>query len=181
MTLTLQNQKIKRLRPWIAVLAAAILLTGLALMLNRTKSVTGKDDPVIQVGDKSMSETDIMKDLEVAAAIAVEAQPVSGTIDERPGFVSEFEWHILKNVAGQRSGESAGELTNLINKLLFAKKREAWLASSGDAQQRRALAGQLLEMIPAQLRINALDVAEAKKFEGELRADLAHKPASPGR
>jgi hypothetical protein len=76
---------------------------------------------------------------------------------------------VLQNVTRQNPDIS---LTNLVNKLLFTKKEQAWLSSGENTAQRRQLARQLLDMIPDQLEIEAIDSATAKELETKLTADL---------
>lgn len=153
----------------VAALLAAVAAAGIMLWrLNRDGSANDPIDPALQSGNKTLNETQFIKGQEDAAGAAIAGNPVTGTITQRPDFVSDLEWKILKNAASRRSIDNDKELTRLINKLLFAKKREAWLASSVDTARRQALAGQLLNMLPAQVQTGSLDPAEAKKMEGEL-------------
>ena len=112
-----------------------------------------------------------------AAKAARAKKTIQGTVTERPDFVSEIEWKVLQGVVKQ-GPDSEKELTHLVNKLLFAKKREAWqslMASSRDPAQRHELATQLLDMMPAQLNDRSLDSAQAEKMKSELMADLNSK------
>jgi hypothetical protein len=104
-----------------------------------------------------------------AARAAIEAEPVDGTVTGRPPFVSELEWEVLLEAAG-RNPEMDKQLTHLVNKLLFFKKRKAWMTSATNAVRRRALARELLAQIPAQVGAKAIDPA----FADELEHDLQH-------
>jgi hypothetical protein len=106
---------------------------------------------------------------EVASMAAVSGKTVSGTVTRRPDYVSESEWQAFQNLTRQNPDIN---LTNLVNKLLFIKKKQAWLSSGENTGQRRQLARQLLDMIPDQLDIEAIDSETAKEMEGKLNADL---------
>ena len=106
---------------------------------------------------------------EVAAMAAVSGQTVSGRVTQCPAYVSEAEWQVLQNVVRQNPDIN---LTDLVNKMLFTKKKTAWLAAGKNTDQRRELARQLLDMIPGQLEIEAIDSETAKEMESKLAADL---------
>ena len=95
------------------------------LWLNRDSPATAQNDSILQLEGKSMSETEVVRDLEIAASAAITAKPITGMVTQRPDFVSELEWQILRNAASQRAKDSGKELSDLVNKLLFAKKKEA--------------------------------------------------------
>ncbi len=173
MTLTQPGRNIKKIIKWTApLLTAAVFALALAWRLGGDDYSDAQSDSEIQVGDKAMSRARILKDLEASAEAAVAAGPVTGTLTNRPDFVSEFEWQVLQNAAARLPNESGRELTTLVNKLLFAKKKEAWLASAGDTALRKDLARQMLEMIPAQVQNRAMDPVAARNLERELQADL---------
>jgi hypothetical protein len=106
-----------------------------------------------------------------AARFAIEAKPVSGPLSGRPQFVSELEWEVLLNATGGHP-EMDEQMTHLVNKLLFFKKRKAWMATTMDAPRRKRLAGELLAMIPAQVSGRAIDPAFADKLEHDLQRYL---------
>jgi len=106
---------------------------------------------------------------EVAAMAAVSGKTVSGKVTQRPDYVSETEWQVFQNLTRKNPDIN---LTHLVNKMLFIKKKQAWLSSGENTDQRSQLAGQLLDMIPEQLEIEAIDDATAKEMEGKLKADL---------
>lgn len=117
----------------------------------------------------NMSEKEVIDGQKVAAVAAIPGKTVSGTVTERPDYVSEMEWQVLQNVARQNPDV---KLTDLVNKMLFIKKKQAWLDAGENTDQRRQLARQLLDMIPQQLTIEAIDAKTAKEMEAELKDDL---------
>jgi len=146
------DPKKARIIKWVAALSAVVVMAAALLWwLNRDSSVNARIDSVPQSGEKTMSETDLVKGQEAAARAALAGKPITGTVTQRPEFVSEFEWQVLQNFAGKKPNSGGKQLTDLVNKLLFAKKREAWIASPHDSTRRQVLAQQLLEMIPAQV------------------------------
>jgi hypothetical protein len=149
------------------------LAAALLWRLNRDSSVNARIDSSPQSGEKTMSDTDFVKGQEASARAAIAGKPITGTVLQRPDFVSEFEWQVLQNFVEKQHNSGGKQLTYLVNKLLFAKKREAWTASSNDSARRKVLAQQLLEMIPAQVEGSALDPATAKDMERELNAYLS--------
>ena len=118
-----------------------------------------------------MSKKGIIDAQEVAAVAAIPGKTVSGTVKERPDYVSEIEWQVLQNVT-RKQPNSEKKLTDLINKMLFIKKKQAWLDAGENTDQRRQLARQLLDMIPEQLAIEAIDSETAKEMETKLRRGL---------
>jgi hypothetical protein len=114
---------------------------------------------------------EIMDAQKIAAMAAVSGKTVSDTVTQRPDYVSEVEWKVLQNVSKQQP-DNKKQLTDLVNKLLFNKKRAAWLSAGENTAQRKQLARQLLDMIPGQLEIEAIDSETAKEMETKLTADL---------
>jgi hypothetical protein len=106
-----------------------------------------------------------------AARFAIEAKPVSGPLSGRPQFVSEMEWGVLLDATGGHP-EMDEQLTHLVNKLLFFKKRKAWMAPTMDATRRKRIANELLAMIPSQVSGRAIDPAFADKLEHDLQRYL---------
>ena len=155
-----------------ALLALIVVSIFFLWLLNRDSSDNDQTAAASRSGDRPMSENALMEGLEDAARAALTAEPVNGSVTKRPDFVSELEWQVLQNTARKRSGKNDIELTRLVNKLLFAKKWEAWLASKGDTMRRKTLATRLTAMIPEQVRSRSLDPAEAKKIEAELHAEM---------
>lgn len=111
--------------------------------------------------------------LKEAARAVDEAKPLQGTVARRPDFVAEFEWDLLLEMAASDPDQEA-TLTQLVNKLLFFKKYEAWeslLTSGNSVNRRHALAEEILTMIPGQMQV--LGPEQAREMENELHADLA--------
>jgi len=59
--------------------------------------------------------------------------------------------------------------------MLFIKKKQAWRDAGENTDQRRQLARQLLDMIPEQLAIEAIDAETANAMKARLTADLKQK------
>ncbi len=122
----------------------------------------------------NMSEKEIIDAQKVAAVAAIPGKTVSGTVKQRPDYVSEMEWQVFRNVTGNQP-DSDQRLTNLVNKMLFIKKKQAWRDARENTDQRRQLARQLLDMIPEQLAIEAIDAETANAMKARLTADLKQK------
>lgn len=120
----------------------------------------------------------IPKDLPAAAAQQTAAaneikkqpvvKPIVGAIKERPAFVSEMEWEMLKAVSQQHAAPEK-ELTRMVNFLRFSKQLELWesMPKSEDAAKRQSLANELLEDLPNRVRLGELELADA---QGKMRA-----------
>jgi hypothetical protein len=119
-----------------------------------------------------MKEKEITGAQEIAAMAAVSGKKVSSTVTQRPDYVSEIEWQVLQKVAGNQPDGNGEQLTGLVNKLLFNKKKEAWLAAGVNTTERRQLARQLRDMLPEQLESEAIDAETAKELEALFNADL---------
>lgn len=111
-------------------------------------------------------------------AVAATAPPTAGPVNEKPAFVSELEWQVLKGVAAQKA-DPAQELRRLVANLHFSKQLEQWrqLAGQPDSTQRRALAQALLADIPARVTDAELDNPGARQLQKEILADLYSDPA----
>ncbi|MFP1682957.1 hypothetical protein ACLD0W_10615 [Alloalcanivorax sp. C16-1] len=115
------------------------------------------------------------------AARAVEHQlgkpELSGPVSERPDFVSPMEWRVLKSVAAGNA-DSDRELTRLVNRIRFAKLREHWdkLQGGNQADQRHAVARQLLDDIPRRVEQREMDRSQAQQLQQQLLADLISDP-----
>lgn len=94
-------------------------------------------------------------------------KPITGEIKERPAFVSEMEWDMLKAVAQQHTTPDK-ELTRMVNFLRFTKQLELWesMPKSDDAAKRLTLANELLEDLPNRVRLGELELADA---QGKMR------------
>lgn len=99
-------------------------------------------------------------------------KPITGPVTERPEFVSEMEWTMLKGVAQQNPAPDA-ELTRLVNKLRFMKQLELWqsMEHSNDMAKRQLLAEQLLDDLPQRVANADLDKPEAQKLQASLLKD----------
>ncbi|MBA4109094.1 MAG: hypothetical protein C0487_05830 [Leptothrix sp. (in: Bacteria)] len=124
-----------------------------------------------------MPTTDAGLAAQQAAAAEVVARtpamkPITGPVTERPEFVSEMEWSMLKGVAQQNPTPDV-ELTRLVNKLRFMKQLELWqsMEHSNDLAKRRVLAEQLLDDLPQRVANADLDKPEAQKLQASLLKD----------
>lgn len=120
----------------------------------------------------------IPKDLPAAAAQQTAAaneikkqpvvKPITGEIKERPAFVSEMEWEMLKAVSQQHAAPEK-ELTRMVNFLRFTKQLELWegMPKSEDPAKRQIVANELLEDLPNRVRNGELELADA---QGKMRA-----------
>ncbi|EKF72837.1 hypothetical protein A11A3_16722 [Alcanivorax hongdengensis A-11-3] len=168
-----------------------ILMAGAALLWwllpgNPKATNSPAHDIAAIPGDTTQSEEGNEQYRELAqqqeqAARAVEHQlgkpEISGTIDERPDFVSPMEWRVLKSVAAGQP-DSDRELTRLVNRLRFAKLREHWdkLKGSDHDQERHAIARQLLDDIPQRVDQQEMDASQAQQLQQQLLADLISDP-----
>jgi hypothetical protein len=151
------------------LIAGVVMIAGLLYWHNGDDENTDDPAPATQSVSVNMPEKGNMDSQKIAAMAAVSGKTVSGTVTQRPDYVSEAEWQVLQNVVRQKPEIN---LTNLVNKLLFTKKKTAWLSAGENTAQRRQLARQLLDMIPDQLEIEAIDPETAKEMEAKLTADL---------
>lgn len=108
-----------------------------------------------------------------AAAEATGVLPLKAPLHERPAYVSEVEWYVLRQVAAQHADADA-TLARLVNKLRFSKQVELWQQAVGE--QRTALAQQLLADIPSQVGEADLDRATAQQMQAQLLAELVSDP-----
>lgn len=109
-----------------------------------------------------------------AAKAAIDAIPVDLITSQRPEFVSKIEWKVLQAAAAQDKDANM-RLTHFVNKLLFYKKLAAWeemLESSNALARRHQLARELLDMLPGQLKEEAIDLKTSQKMESRFLADL---------
>lgn len=148
------------------LIAGVVIITG---FLYRHYKNTEEPAPAMPSSVLNMPEKEVIDSQKVAAVAAIPGKTVSGTVTERPDYVSEMEWQVLQNAARQNPKVN---LTDLVNKMLFIKKKQAWLDAGKNTDQRRQLARQLLDMIPQQLAIEAIDAKTATEMETELKDDL---------
>tara|TARA_A100001391_G_scaffold71050_3_gene45401 strand:+ start:6004 stop:6621 length:618 start_codon:yes stop_codon:yes gene_type:complete len=172
-------------------LAVVVLVAGAAwFWWSPPGSPEAQDSPTDEVaatnGDTAQPEQDSEQYRQLAeqqeqAARAVQGQlgepEFDGPIKERPDFVSPMEWRVLKSVAAGKA-DSDRELTRLVNRIRFAKLREHWdeLKGSEQADQRHAIARQLLDDIPQRVDQREMDTSQAQQLQQQLLADLISDP-----
>jgi hypothetical protein len=166
------NEKRSAKKIIILTLVAGFFITG-ALLRWYAISNRDTDNPV---ADSSSIVSEITfrenSDIQPVATMAVvTGKAVAGPVTERPDYVSETEWQVFQNVTRDQPDPDK-RLTDLINKILFIKKKTAWLVAEKKTAQRRQLARQLMEMIPGQLETEAIDPVSAKELEDQLDDDL---------
>lgn len=111
-----------------------------------------------------------------ATAQQIEAQPqiqpATGTVEERPSFLTDMEWSVLKAVAMQQADPDRA-LTALVNKVRFTKQLEVWqdLPGTTEASKRQLLANELLQDLPQRLTNEDMDLPGAQKLLTELLQD----------
>lgn len=155
----------------VLLIAGTVLITG--LLYRNTGENENIDQPVAEMpaAQIDMNKTKIMDEQKASDQAAISGKTVSGPVTKRPDYVSDIEWRTLKGVT-ETQPDQEKKLTNLVNKMLFIKKKQAWLSSAENTDQRRQLARELLDMIPGQLEIEAIDEQTAKELENKLDADL---------
>lgn len=132
------------------------------------------------------AETKVLQARQQEATRALETQPVLkplvGPIAQRPAFVSELEWQMLKGVS-QQAGDPERELTRLVNALRFNKQLELWegLSQSPDKARRQALAEQLIGELPARITHGEMDLTEASRILSGLLHDAEPDAQARGR
>jgi hypothetical protein len=146
-----------------------VIIAGLLYWQSGNDENTDEPASATQSVAFNLPVKDINGAQEVAAMAAISGKTVSGAVTQRPNYISEAEWQVLQNLTRQNPNIN---LTNLVNKMLFIKKKTAGLAAGENTAQRRQLARQLLDMIPDQLAIEAIDSETAKEMEAKLAADL---------
>ena len=115
-------------------------------------------------------------DAQKASTKEIEAQPqikpATGNVNEKPMFLSDMEWNILKAVAQQQADPDKA-LTALVNKLRFTKQLEVWqdLPVTAEPAKRKLLANELLEDLPQRLVNEDMDMPGAQKLQLELLQD----------
>lgn len=130
---------------------------------------------VQQTAAMPTTEAGMLAQQAAAAQVVARApamKPITGPVTERPEFVSEMEWTMLKGVAQQNATPDA-ELTRLVNKLRFMKQLELWqsMEHSNDMAKRQLLAEQLLNDLPQRVANADLDKPEAQKLQASLLKD----------
>ncbi|RZL03904.1 MAG: hypothetical protein EOP36_02635 [Rubrivivax sp.] len=148
-----------------------------------TATVAALAKPVVAMQSELPSTEAGLVAQQTAAAQEIERQPamkpITGPIKERPAFVSEVEWMMLKGVAQQNATPDV-ELTRLVNKLRFMKQLELWqsMEHSSDMAKRQMLAEQLLEDLPQRVANADLDKPEAQKLQASLLKDAVSDESS---
>lgn len=147
-----------------------------AMEIPATPTAAGLARPVSAVSSEMATTEAGMVAQQQVAAKEIERQPgmkpITGPVKERPAFVSEMEWTMLKAVAQQNPTPDV-ELTRLVNKLRFMKQLELWqsLEHSPDTAKRQVLAEQLLDELPQRVASSDLDKPEARKLQASLLKD----------
>ncbi len=161
-----------------ALIFAAIIIAALFYFddrsagISESKDQAATDSPAAESNASAMSQEDIEEAQRSAAKAAITGKPVSGTVTERPDYVSEIEWDVFQNVIRNQPESNDMQLTTLVNKLLFFKKKEAWESPVTTAAQRRELAGDLLAMLPFMTEGGHIAPDEAGRLETECQREL---------
>lgn len=144
---------------------------GTTVMHDKTASQTSVSGNTFS-GESGPTMDEIKAGQTKAAKAAINATPIEGNVSGRPAFVSEIEWDVLNEAIADK-GDRSTSLSHLVNKLLFFKKRDAWMNPSTPPDIRKKLAGELLEMIPTQVSIQAIDQTFADKMSADLNVFLS--------
>lgn len=99
------------------------------------------------------------------------ARPASP--NERPAFLSEEEWSALKEALKDTPNREK-EQARIVEYLRFQKQVQQWqsLRDSPNVAQRRQLAAEVLDSIPAHLANRELNAGEAQMLQSALLEDL---------
>jgi hypothetical protein len=118
-------------------------------------------------------QQDAAKELEKSPAM----KPIVGPVRERPAFVSELEWGMLKGVT-QQAGDPDKEMNRLVNFLRFNKQLELLesMQNSPDKAGRKAIADQLLDELPTRITNSEMDMKEAQRIMNEVLPDAEQEP-----
>ena len=128
-----------------ALIVGMAVIAGIVYWHSGNDGDTGAAVDATQPVALNMSEQDIVDAEKNASIAAVSGETVAGTVTERPDYITEIEWQVLQSVTRQNPDI---KLNDLVNKMLFAKKKQAWLSAEKDSAERKLLAKQLLDMIP---------------------------------
>ncbi|HOT44883.1 MAG TPA: hypothetical protein PLM53_09815 [Spirochaetota bacterium] len=158
----------------VIILAAAFLflLTGISFNSERAGRVNGEGPSAESPDLRKMTDRDIEEAQKAAARAAITGKPVAGRVTQRPEYVSEIEWQVLRNAVMNRPEDADAQLAALVNKLLFFKKKEAWESPATLPEQRRKLARQMLSMLPFMTGGDHINPGEARRLESSLNAEL---------
>jgi len=101
------------------------------------------------------------------------SEPPQILADGRPSDFSEDDWKALQDTVGQGPNGQA-ELKRVTDYLRFQRGFEQWQAmqESSSAQERKALAEQLLSAVPDRLKQSEVTVGEALMIAAALYGDL---------
>lgn len=164
----------RRRRAWLLALAA---LAGLGLIM-RFLLAPAPEAPLAQAqaAEPGAMPEHERRQQETAAEAALSGAgepPVQGPVTQRPDYVSEVEWDVLRGLA-QQHADPERELARLVNSLRFNKQLETWRAGHGaTTPERRALAEALLAALPERVRQQEYSVTDAERLQRELIAALA--------
>lgn len=145
---------------------------GLAVLQSSSEPMTATQ---IEAETKSLvaKQQEAVKALEKSPSM----KPIKGPVRERPEFVSELEWQMLKGVT-QQAGDPDKEMTRLVNFLRFNKQLELLesMHNSPDKAKRKEIADQLLEELPTRITNSEMDMKEAQRIMNELLNDAELEP-----
>ena len=132
-----------------ALIVGMAVIAGIVYWHSGNDGDTGAAVDATQPVALNMSEQDIVDAEKNASIAAVSGETVAGTVTERPDYITEIEWQVLQSVTRQNPDIKVNDLA-----------------------ERKLLAKQLLDMIPGQVAMEAIDGATAQTMEAELHADL---------
>lgn len=158
---------------WLALLTATA--TAVLLLLPMRKERLAEAAPRADVTTQPVAPAMMANNADLApaqararqAALVATASPVEPTIAERPDYVSEMEWQILKGVVAN-SADPDRELGRLVAKLRFTRQLELWQEMAPQDVRRHALTLRLLEDIPQQVTNRDLDPDVARTLQQQL-------------
>lgn len=155
-----------------APVAPAASVAGMAAMQGSSAPMTAAQ---IEAETHSLvaKQQEAAKELEKTPGLP----PITGPVRERPSFVSELEWQMLKGVT-QQAGDPDKEMTRLVNFLRFNKQLELLegMHNSPDKAKRKELADQLLQELPVRITNSEMDMKEATRIMNELLGDAELEP-----
>lgn len=140
-----------------------------------------QDDAAIGAARADDPKVMVIKAQQDQAAEALARQPVvsrsAAVVTQRPEYVSELEWLMLKGVAQQRANPEQ-ELARMVNFLRFNKQMELWqsLAGNPDATRRSSLATELLLDLPERVSHGDLALKDASEMVPGLVNDVVADP-----
>ncbi|MBN2158604.1 MAG: hypothetical protein JW807_04355 [Spirochaetes bacterium] len=183
MTPSTQLERKTKTRLVVAVIAFGVVLIALLFIFTGNRSA-GVDESrnrgqaeeaqvaAEELDIKNMSREEIEEGQINANRAAISGKPVSGKVTERPDYVSRVEWEVFQNVVRNQPGDDDAQLTALVNKILFYKKKEAWETAGTGTDQRARLGRELRDMLPYMKEGGHIHPDEAKRLESALYNDL---------